>query len=208
MTNCEACGAPLETLVACAACSAVRAVPDVATPFAVLGLEPPRFDVDEPDLRRRRTRASRLVHPDFFGAAAPDARERAERNSALLNRAYDVLADPARRADWLVLHLGGPSEESDRAMAPDFLAEVLDWNEVLEEARASDRLDPRVEPLAADLARRREEGLARLARLLVPTPARGAPALAAARRELNALRYLDRALREIESQRLARAERR
>ena len=51
-------------------------------------------------------------------------------------------------------------------------------------------------------------GLDRIANLLDPLPERGSPRLAAARSELNALRYLDRALREIESLRLARAERR
>jgi len=207
MTNCPACGAPLETPVACGACGAVHDVPDAATPFELFGLAP-RFALDERELRRMSTRHARLVHPDFHAASEPPVRARAERNSARLNLAFDVLSDAARRADWLVVHQGGPTEESERAMPQAFLMEVLEWNELLEEARAADVVDPRIDPLATELAARRQAALARVATLLEPLPARGSPQLAAARRELNALRYLDRALREIESLRLARAERR
>ncbi|MCY2960392.1 MAG: hypothetical protein NTY35_09525 [Planctomycetota bacterium] len=207
MPNCTACGAPLETPVACAACGAVHDVPEGASPFDILGLVP-SFVVDERDLRRRLTRCSRLVHPDFFGTAEAAVRERAERNSARLNQAFDVLSDAVRRADWLVLHLGGPTEENERAMPQAFLVEVLEWNEVLEESRAASGTDPRIAPLAAEIADRRAAGLARIAQLLDPLPERGSQQLGVARRELNALRYLDRALREVETLRLARAERR
>lgn len=207
MPNCPACGAPLETPVACGACGTIHAVSETASPFEILGLRP-GFELEGSELRRRSTRFSRLVHPDFFAGADPAVRERAERNSARLNQAFDVLADAQKRADWLVVHLGGPTEESERSMPQAFLMEVLEWNELLEEVRASGAADPRLAGLAADLAQRRAQGLERLARLLQPLPARGAPELVAARSELNALRYLDRALREIESLRLDRAERR
>lgn len=207
MSNCPACGAPLETPVACGACGAIHAVSETASPFEVLGFAP-GFAVDEREVRRRLTRFSRLVHPDFFAAAEPAVRERAERNSARLNLAFDVVADAQRRADWLVVHLGGPTEESDRSMPKAFLMEVLEWNELLEEARAASAADPRIETLAAELAARRAAGLDRIAELLDPLPEPGSPRLRTARSELNALRYLDRALREIESLRLARAERR
>ncbi len=207
MTNCPACNAPLETPVACGACGAVHAVPEIATPFEILGLEP-NFALDERDLRRRLTRFSRLVHPDYFAAAPPDVRERAERNSARLNAAFEILADPVRRADWFVGHLGGPAEDAERSMPKPFLLEVLEWNEVLEEARAASKPDPRVEALAADLADRRATSLATITKRLDPLPPRGSEALTAVRRELNAVRYLDRALHTIEALRLAHAERR
>jgi len=208
---CSACGAPLETPVACAACGAVQEVADAATPFDVLGLEPTHA-LDERELRRRLTSFSRLAHPDFFGTADAATRERAEQNSARLNQAFDLLSDDARRADWLVVHLGGPAESQDRAMPQAFLVEVLDWNEILEEAaaaaRSSSDVDPRVDALAVELTERRGAAQQALRKLLDPLPEPGSPRLTAARRELNGLRYLDRALRQIESLRLSRAERR
>jgi len=207
MQNCSACGAPLETPVACGTCGAVHAVEDSATPFELLGLAP-SFRLEERELRRRSTRYARLVHPDFFTAAETRIRELAERNSARLNSAFETLAQLTQRADWLVVHLGGPSEDAERAMPQPFLLEVLEWNEVLEEARTSSGVDSRIEPLFAELTARRAANLAQIDELLEPLPERNSGALVLARRELNALRYLDRALREIESLRLARAERR
>jgi len=207
MSNCSACGAPLETPVACGSCGAVHAVSGSATPFEILGLAP-SFRLDERELRRRSTRFSRWVHPDYFTAAEPHVRELVEQNSARLNSALETLSRPTQRADWLVVHLGGPTEDAERAMPQPFLLEVLEWNEVLEEARASSELDARVEPLFTELTARRASNLERLDELLEPLPAKDSANLVLARRELNALRYLDRALREIESLRLARAERR
>ncbi len=207
MQNCPACGAPLETPIACGACGSVHAVHETATPFEILGFAP-SFRLDEREVRRRSTRFSRFVHPDFFAAAEPRIRELAERNSARLNSAFEALAQPTQRADWLVVHLGGPTEDAERSMPQAFLLEVLEWNEVLDEARSSAAADPRVEALEVELRARRAANLAQLETLLEPLPGRNSERLVLARRELNALRYLDRALREIESLRLARAERR
>jgi molecular chaperone HscB len=173
--------------------------------FELLGLEP-RFGMDVGDLRRRLLRITRDIHPDFFGTAAPELRALAEQNSARVNKAFEVLADDVERADWIVTHLGGPDEQAERAMPREFLMEVLDWNEVLEEARArTDALDPRLAALAASLAERRAGSLAKITALLTPLPPRGSQDLTRARQELNAVRYVDRALREIEALRLARA---
>jgi hypothetical protein len=90
-----------------------------------------------------------------------------------------------------------------------FLLEVLEWNEILEEARARPAAsgpDPRLAGLGETLAARRADALRAVAARLEPLPARGAPGLRDVRRELNAVRYLDRALGELESLRLARAE--
>ncbi|MEY2784925.1 MAG: hypothetical protein RL277_1132, partial [Planctomycetota bacterium] len=60
-----------------------------------------------------------------------------------------------------------------------------------------------LQSLLTELSPQREALLVRLGSLLDPLPAPGSPALLAARRELNALAYLDRALAQIESLRLS-----
>lgn len=209
--SCPSCGAELETPLACVACGALFSPRPEPTPFEAFGLAP-GFDVDAAELKRRLLRFSRAMHPDYFGAAAGEARARAERNTAQLNAAYDVLADPARRADWLVRRLGGPSEREAREVDPAFLAEVLEWNETLDAARGSARGSPppaEVERLAAALASEREARLARVARALTPLPSAQdgglAAKLAAVRRELNELRYVDRALADVASLRVEHA---
>jgi molecular chaperone HscB len=186
-------------------------VDETVGPFALLGLEP-AARVDQDELRRRLLRFGRIVHPDFFGSAPPELRQRAERASARLNAAHETLSDERQRLAHLVERLGGPSESEERSMPREFLLEVLEWNEALEEARAEPAgspLSPRLLALADTWRGSRREALARATDRLDPLPAADAPDLAdrltAVRRELNAVRYLDRALRELEALRLARA---
>lgn len=205
MAVCPHCQAALETPVFCAVCNRPLAVAEDVDPFAVLGLTP-NFTVDAKDLRKRLLRISRDVHPDFFGTAAPALRELAEKNSARVNKAFEILSDDVARADWLVTSLGGPDEQAERAMPREFLMEVLEWNETLEEARANaSTFDPRLAVLRTELAARRGAALTRVGKLLTPLPEHASPSLLAVRQQLNAVRYVDRALSEIEALRLARA---
>jgi molecular chaperone HscB len=175
VASCPHCSAPLETAASCASCKRPLELGESATPFDLLGI-PLAYAVDVALLRKRLLRISRDIHPDFFGAAAPELRALAERNSARVNKAFEILSDDVERADWLVRDLGGPDEQSERAMPREFLMEVLEWNETLEEARANERaFDPRLVDLRRELSERRDAALSQIARLLTPLPARGSP---------------------------------
>jgi hypothetical protein len=83
------------------------------------------------------------------------------------------------------------------------LVEVLEWNEALEEARTSKAWSPAVAQLQNELRTRRADELAAVHTLL-SNPLDSSPTqLAQARAHLNAVRYLDRALNDIETLRLA-----
>lgn len=198
--RCPHCQAELETPLACGACSSVFAPAQNATPFELFGL-PAAFVLDRTDLRKRHARFGRLVHPDFHATRSPEALALAEAASARLNAAYAVLADDAARADWLVRELGGPDAEKERELPRAFLVEVLEWNEGLEALAEPGARDAgaRLDALTNELEARRAQTLAATQRLLEPLPPRGAPNLARARQELNALRYLDRALADLEA---------
>jgi molecular chaperone HscB len=204
---CPRCGAERSTPLACDSCGVLFPPAQDGDPFAVLGLAP-AWRVDAAQVRRKLLALSRRMHPDYFADAEPAQRELAERNSALLNQAYETLSDDLARADWLVNALGGPREGELRDMPQAFLMEVLEWNEALEEARDAAPGSPARERLAAlalELERASAAALARLGALLEPLPARGAAALGTARRELNALRYVRRTRDQIEALRLERA---
>lgn len=207
MNTCRHCAAFLESLLVCTACRALQPVEGEPDPFRLLGYERTQR-LDEREVERCVLRLSRLVHPDVFAVASPEERALAERNTALLNRAREVLVDPVRRADLLVRSLGGPADDEERQMPQEFLLEVLEWNEALEEARSADPGSPArasAAALAESLAERRSQCVARLESLLEPLPERGSPALVEARRTLNAIRYLDRALADLEALRLEEA---
>jgi molecular chaperone HscB len=189
----------------CPSCGTLFRLEKDPDPFDTLGV-PVGFRVDSDELRRRMLRFSRMTHPDFFANAGPEMLERAERASAILNASHSLLADAAARADWLIGSLGGPDENEERAMPKEFLLEVLEWNELLEEARSGSAVtEDRLSSLRSDLERRRAAALEVVAGLLEPLPSRGSPALREARREVNVVRYVDRTLGELESLRLSRA---
>lgn len=201
MDVCPTCGARLETPLGCSACGVLFSHTTAFTPFAILRLEP-RFALESGDLKRRLLRASRVVHPDFFAGADAEVRARAEHASALVNEAFATLSDPAARADWLVRSLDGPSEAEQRDMPRAFLMEVLEWNEVLERARApraGAAAREELEQLKRTLRAEKTTVLASLEKLLTPLPPPRSPALVTARSQLNALRYLDNTLAQIDA---------
>jgi molecular chaperone HscB len=205
--ECPRCAAPLTSALLCEACGALLEPQGAPTPFEVFGLAPAHA-LDLAALRKRLLRLSRGMHPDYFASADAPTRALAEHNSARLNAAFELLSDEAARASWLIDAWGGPSETQERAMPQEFLLEVLDWNEQLEAARenqADAAALARLAPLEAELRQRRAAQLARVAAALgAPQPAASAERLAA-RRALNAVRYVDRALGELSELKLARA---
>jgi len=207
MTACPHCGAKLETPLGCGACQLPLEVTSDLDLFAALGLDP-SVTLDVEALKAKHLEISRWIHPDYF-AASPELRALAETNTGHLNTALKALEQPMRRADHLVKNLDGPSESEVKDMPQVFLMEVLEWNEALEEARASDPGSAQREAafgLKPDLEAQRSERIAAITKLLDPLPDSGSEDLTTARRELNAVRYLDRALGELESLRLADAE--
>ena len=207
MSNCPHCGAELETPLGCGSCAIPLATEAQLDPFAVFGLTPSQ-ELEVSELERRHLQISRWIHPDYF-AASPELRLLAEKNTGLLNGALESLGDPIRRADHLVRSLNGPTDSEVKEMPQAFLMEVLDWNEALEEARdaapgSAERA--RAFKLLPDLEERKSAGMSAIQELLQPLPGEGGAALTSARQELNAIRYLDRALNELEALRLAEAE--
>ena len=199
MTDCPSCAAELLTPLCCEACGVLLSPATAPSPFEALGLEI-AYAIDGKALKKRLLRLSRLTHPDFFATASVEELALAEENNALLNNSYEVLFDDFRRADWIVKALGGPSESDERQMPQEFLMEVLEWNEALEEGRgaAIDSTERKaLDELQNTLSAERADTLAAVAATLTPTPSKGAASLSAARKQLNAIRYLDRTLREL-----------
>ena len=202
MTACPECGDALWTPLGCEACGVLAHFADAPGAFEVFGLEP-AWDVDRKALRRALLRLQRLTHPDHAGAT-----DQAERATAALNHAHEVLADEFLRADDLIRRLGGPEEGAERQMPQEFLMEVLEWNEALDDAASSPAGSSEREglgPLAEELKSQRAAVLAEVGAALTPLPASGTADLAGLRRRLNAVRYLARALERIRELRLAEA---
>lgn len=114
---------------------------------------------------------------------------------ARLNDAKAVLEDPERRANVLLQLLGGASKEQDKSLPEGFLSEMLEARQRMEEEieAEGDAARRRWEEWAGE---RRAEYAARVGGLFQ----RGSDpeTLRAIRVELNAWRYIERLIEQIE----------
>jgi molecular chaperone HscB len=163
--------------------------------FEVLGLVP-RFEIDPGELQAAYLARARLVHPDHAGPGDGAGDRPADGAIAALNAARTQLADPERRANLLLARLGGPAPEADRSLPPGFLAGIMEAREEL--AAAQDRGDAEaVERWLHWAEARRSEHAARVGALLSSSAASHA-VLRDARRELNAWRYIERMIEQLD----------
>ena len=107
--------------------------------FEVFGL-PRKLQVDLEALQRRFYELSRRHHPDFHQGADAAAQAQALEASALVNRAYRALRDPVARVQYLIALEEGREVREETTAKPklpmDLLAEMLEVQEALEEAKS------------------------------------------------------------------------
>ena len=99
--------------------------------FKIFNLPSSRLALDPEFLKKTYYKLSRKFHPDFFQHSSPEDRQSATEKSSLLNKAYDTLRDPFRRAEH-ALELEGLDVKKDLGpVAMDLLAEVFEIQENL-----------------------------------------------------------------------------
>jgi len=168
-----------------------------ASHFDRLGL-PCRFDLEPAEVEERYLAQSRALHPDFHQEGTAAAQHASLVWTALLNEAYATLRDPFKRADYLLGLLGGPSAAEQRQMDPEFLEEMLEIRERVEEVRAGGPDSPGVLALESELRQRRERLIQTLSGLFSPLP-EGQGGLSRRRQirgVLNTARYIEGLLRD------------
>ena len=160
-------------------------------PFFILGLQP-AFDLDQAAVERAFLRQAARLHPDH----APDMSQDDDSAIAALNAARDQLLDPERRAGILLDLLGGPAPSADKSLPDGFLLEMLETRQAMEDELRADQHDARARWRTWALVRRADFCRA-LVELFAKAP--GNPAvLATIRRELNAWRYIERMIEQLD----------
>ncbi len=102
--------------------------------FELLGL-PRKLLINKSDLRKRYILACQTAHPDLHSDGHSIQLEEAEKLTAYLNKAYEVLSDDTKRLAYVLsLHNSLPAE-GEAKLPMDFLMEVMDLNEMIEEAQ-------------------------------------------------------------------------
>jgi molecular chaperone HscB len=160
--------------------------------FDILGI-PARFDVDANAIQRAYLSRAAAVHPD----AAGDTEDAGVR-SAALNRAKAILDDPERRANVLLERLGGPGKSQDKSLPPGFLMSIMETREAIEEALASKDSAQR-QKWEGWAQEQRAEYQGRVAKLFGSLgDSRDPGTLQAIRQELNAWRYIERLIEQLD----------
>ncbi len=160
-------------------------------PFDTLGVRA-SFDLDPDELRTNWLRRSLDAHPDR-AASDEEARELASR----LNHARRMLENSESRADALLIRLGGPSREEEKGLPDGFLMEIMELREGLETAQATG--DPAaLEPHREAAEREREKRLLRVREMFAESESPDDAQRRAIRIELNAWRYLERMLEQVD----------
>ena len=117
---------------------------------------------------------------------------------AAVNLARRTLSDPERRAHALLARLGGPTKERERGLPEGFLAGMMELREKIEGAVGDSGERAKWEAWAQE---RRREAVAQVGAMFRALPAAGAEraaALRAIRVLLNAWRYIERLIEQLD----------
>lgn len=160
-------------------------------PFQTLGL-PAEFDLEPERIDRAYLARAATEHPDLAGED-----DEVLARAAALNRARDVLKDPERRADALLRRLGGPDKSADKSLPDGFLMEMMEIRETIEASTAG-RDPAQLARWRAWASQRREGHIERISAMFGAGPAPAGEALREIRRELNAWRYAERLIEQLD----------
>lgn len=105
--------------------------------FEIFGLAQ-SYALDKEYLRAQYISLQAQFHPDKYVNHSPIEKQVALQLSTLINDGYQVLKDPIKRAEYLLL-LNNQCEATQSAQAGmDFLSEQMELREQLEEAKSAD----------------------------------------------------------------------
>ncbi|XP_019741149.1 iron-sulfur cluster co-chaperone protein HscB isoform X3 [Hippocampus comes] len=93
-------------------------------------------------LQKRYLHLQRSLHPDNFSQKSAEEQEYSAHQSALVNKAYSTLLKPLSRGLYL-LELKGMriDEGTDSGVDTEFLLELMEINEALEQAQTPEETD-------------------------------------------------------------------
>src|ERR1700761_782965 len=102
---------------------------------------PQSFTPDAAYLKKKFYELSKRYHPDFYANEDEAKQQEILELSTLNNKAYQVLADPARRLEYVLQQQGLLNEGDKYELAPYFLMEMMDINEALMEVEDMEQLN-------------------------------------------------------------------
>lgn len=123
--------------------------------FHLFDIQPTPAIADNTLVVKKYQQLQKQFHPDFFTQATEEEKEEALEQSALVNEAYKVLKDKYALIAYYLKVNGKLEEDEKYALPADFLMEMMELNEDLDEDTAVegkvlqyiDDLEQEVEPI-------------------------------------------------------------
>ncbi|XP_040898464.1 iron-sulfur cluster co-chaperone protein HscB [Toxotes jaculatrix] len=135
--NCWNCKQPLDKTPAffCMSCKVVQPPEEGLSFFKIMDCDY-KFTVDTQKLQKTYLQLQRSLHPDNFSQNSVKEQEYSESQSALVNKAYNTLLKPLSRGLYMLELEGMRIEEgTDSGANSEFLMELMEINEALDEAQ-------------------------------------------------------------------------
>lgn len=92
------------------------------------------FKVDPVELTKKFRELQGFVHPDKFSNRSDDEQDISSEWSSILNKAYKTLSVPIKRGEYILEQNGMSLPQDNSVLDKDFLMEMMDRNEEIEEA--------------------------------------------------------------------------
>lgn len=99
---------------------------------------PVQLVTDKETVRRQYHKLSKTHHPDYFVNTPEEEKQTSLETAALLNKAFKTLTQQDETIKYVLTLQGLLEEEEKYSLPPEFLMEMMDINEELAEADASD----------------------------------------------------------------------
>ena len=98
----------------------------------------PGFFPDQALLKKKYYALSRQYHPDFYVQQGEAAKLEAEEKLQEVNKAYATLSNPVKTMAYLLQETVGLPEDEKFTLPPDFLMEMMELNEAMQEAETEE----------------------------------------------------------------------
>jgi len=98
------------------------------------------FEVDTKKLHNKYRHLQSFLHPDKFSQKSDREKDYSAEQSAMVNKAFNTLQKPLTRGLYMLDLYGFSIEEGDIQMDSEFLMDMMEINEAVEDAGSSEKL--------------------------------------------------------------------
>lgn len=138
--SCPQCGHSSVSVFKCLQCESLIVPSKETTLFDVLG-QKMSYDLTDSELKKVHRKLQTEFHPDKYSQKEASERVKSEKISSLINKAYFTLSNPYERGMYMLQLRNQPVNEGDIQLGTDFLAQIMESNEELENISTREELE-------------------------------------------------------------------